>query len=62
MAKYLSVKNKKGSFRFNGQTLSTDDRKILALICVKGMTDAGKKSVLEGSQDLSLRSQLAWYI
>lgn len=57
MTKYLSVKNKKGSFRFNGQTLSTDDRKIFALICVKGMTDAGKKSVLEGSRDLSLRSQ-----
>lgn len=40
--RYLSIKNKKGSFRFNGQALSTDDRNIFALIYVKAMTDSGK--------------------
>ena len=40
--RYLSIKNKKGSFGFNGQALSTDDRNISALFYVKAMTDSDK--------------------
>jgi len=38
----LSIKNKKGPFRFNGQAQSTDDRNVFALVYVKAMTDSGK--------------------
>lgn len=40
--RYLSIKNKKGSLRFNGQAQSTDNRHIFALIYVKAMSDSDK--------------------